>query len=377
MFLAIRDLRRGIRRFALVGLVVALVASLSTVLAGLADGLVRDGTSGLKALPLSHLAFQPHAEASFSRSTLDDDALDIWRSAAEGTDVEVTPLGMSFVNAQPVSGDGSAAAVVPARDATTIDVALFGVAPGSFLLPDERARQSVQGQAGLVLSHELADEGVEVGDRFLVAGSDVELPVLGFTFTGSYGHVPIGYTSLEAWQSLQYGSDPRGRFSAIAVSDTEGIDVAAVDLDAGTDTITKTAAFAGSPGYSAETMTMTLIRGFLLVIAALIIGAFFTVMTIQRTSQIGLLKAMGASTGYVLRDSLAQITIVVVVATALGAAVGMAITSSMSDAVPIDLTTNALVTTVLSLVAASVVGSLVALRRITSVEPAIALGVHS
>ena len=59
MFLAWRDLRRTWRRFLLVGLVVVLVAVLSTVLAGLADGLVRDGTSGLRALPYTHLALEP------------------------------------------------------------------------------------------------------------------------------------------------------------------------------------------------------------------------------------------------------------------------------------------------------------------------------
>ena len=40
MFLALRDLRRGSRRFALLGAVIALVAVLSTVLSGLATGLV-------------------------------------------------------------------------------------------------------------------------------------------------------------------------------------------------------------------------------------------------------------------------------------------------------------------------------------------------
>ena len=33
------------------------------------------------------------------------------------------------------------------------------------------------------------------------------------------------------------------------------------------------------------------------------VGTFFTVWTIQRTRQIGLLKALGATNGYVLRDA--------------------------------------------------------------------------
>lgn len=58
MFLAIRDLRRNIRRFLLLGVVIALVALLSTVLSGLATGLVSDGISGLRALPLDRITLK-------------------------------------------------------------------------------------------------------------------------------------------------------------------------------------------------------------------------------------------------------------------------------------------------------------------------------
>ena len=362
MFLALRDLRRGIRRFALVGLVVVLVATLSTVLAGLADGLVRDGTSGLRALPLDHLAFQPHAQAAFSRSILDDHALEVW---SEAKDVKASPLGMSFVNAQSV-GSGP-----------NIDLALFGIAPDSFLLPDARARASMSGTPGLVLAREVADQGVKVGDKYRIAGSDVALPVLGFTFAGSYGHVAIAYVSLPTWQQITYGNDARGRYSALALHLT-GADLAAIDRQAGTDTITKKAAYAGSPGFSAETATMTLIRAFLVVISALVIGAFFTVLTIGRTRQIGLLKAMGASNGYVLRDGIGQMTVVVVAATAVGVGVGALVISLLSrGSAPVELTAPALVITAGSMIVSGIVGSLVAFRRITRIEPAIALGVEA
>src|SRR5690606_11328727 len=106
---------------------------------------------------------------------------------------------------------------------------------------------------------------------------------------------------LSIWQSALYGDDAKGRFSAIALRLPPDFDLAAADRRAGTETLTKEEAYSGSPGFSAETATMTLIRAFLLVISALIVGAFFTVLTVQRTRQIGLLKAMGASSSYVLR----------------------------------------------------------------------------
>jgi putative ABC transport system permease protein len=361
VFLAIRDLRRAWRRFILVGLVVALVSLLSTVLTGLADGLVTDGISGLRSLSATHLVFSEGSQAAFSRSTLHDRDMAAW-TGIEG--VEASPLGVSFVNGAGTEGRPN------------IDLALFGVPPDSFLVERPEAHEALAGRPGLVLSTELRDEGVEVGDVYDLGGSGVRLPVLGFTFAGTYGHVPIAFVSLDQWRQVSYGTDARGRFSAVAVRAESGVDVAAI---AGPDleVKTKVQAYDGSPGYTAETATMTLIRAFLIVISALIVGAFFTVLTVQRTRQIGLLKALGASSAYILRDGIGQIAVVVVVATAAGAALGAAITAVLEGgAVPVELDPRNVGITAVLLVATGIAGSLAALRRITKVEPVIALGVE-
>ena len=57
MFLARRELRFAWGRFALMGSVIALVAVLTVMLSGLATGLVDDGMSGLRALPVTHLDY--------------------------------------------------------------------------------------------------------------------------------------------------------------------------------------------------------------------------------------------------------------------------------------------------------------------------------
>ncbi len=362
MFLALRDLKRGARRFLLLGVVIALVAILSTVLSGLATGLVTDGISGLRALPFERLAFGEGAEATFSRSSLRPPALDAY-AALPG--VKATPLGASFANAAPVDGGPN------------LDVALFGVSADSFLVQRADARAALSGTPGLILTSELEDEGVKVGDRYTLGAADLTLPVLGFTYAGTYGHAPIAFTSLETWQQIQYGNGADGRFSAIALSGTDrGLDRAAKATH--TDVLTKDEAYAGSPGYTAETTTMTMIRAFLLIISALVIGAFFTVLTVQRTRQIGLLKAMGASNGYVLRDGIGQMAILVSIATISGVLIGGLLVFALSRTpAPVELNLPAVALVTVSLIVAGILGSLTAFRRVTQVEPAIALGVES
>jgi putative ABC transport system permease protein len=227
-----------------------------------------------------------------------------------------------------------------------------------------------------VLNRELRDEGVQVGDRYEIGGSGVELPVLGFTFAGTYGHAPIAFVPLETWQQIQFGDRSDGRFSAVALrGDAAAIERAGAAADL--EVLTKAEAYAGSPGYTAETTTMTLIRSFLLVISALVVGAFFTVLTVQRTRQIGLLKAMGASNGYIARDSVGQMTALVAVATAVGVGVGAGIVALLSGGdAPVELSPRSIATVAGLLVLSGVLGSLAAVRRITQVQPAIALGVE-
>ena len=363
MYLASRDLRAAKGRFVLVGVVIGLISFLATMLAGLANGLVDDGISGLRALPVTDLAFAENSHAVFSRSILTPEELPAYEEVA----AETTPIGVSFFNARPTAGSA---------DAETIDIALFGVEGDSFLTEssaaDDDTDMAAAIEGGLVLSDELA-ESAAVGDEFTIVGTDITLPVVGFTFAGTYGHVPIAYTSLSSWQQLLYGDDADGRFSAVAINGGDADALAAAAEASGTEVLTKEESYAGSPGFSAESATMTLIRGFLLVISALVVGAFFTVWTIQRTRQIGLLKALGASSGYVVRDALGQLAVVLVISIAIGSGAAFAMGTLMGDGAPFNLPLGSVLWTAGVLAVVGMAGSLVALRRITSVDPAISL----
>lgn len=354
MFLSLRELRFAKSRFVLVGVVIALIALLTTFLSGLASGLVDDGISGLRRLPLTHLAFQEGAQSTFSRSILGPESLEAWH---QEPGVPVTPLGVSFFNARGDSG-------------SSIDLAVYGLDPRGFVADGLDLSKQISSPGSVVLDEDLRKEGLGVGDKVTVLGPDQELTVAGFSETGTYGHVGIAYTSLTQWQSLMYGDAAAGRFSAVAIDASGAHDFASVDKAAGTETETKEAAYAGSPGFSAETSTMTLIRGFLLVISALIVGAFFMVWTIQRTQQIGLMKALGASNAYVLRDALGQLAIVLFLSITAGAMLGVAIGSQIGASAPFSLQPRPVISSMAALFVLGLAGSLVAVRRVTGVDPA-------
>jgi putative ABC transport system permease protein len=138
--------------------------------------------------------------------------------------------------------------------------------------------------------------------------------------------------------------------------------------------VTKDEAYAGSPGYTGETSTMTMIRAFLLLISALIVGSFFTVWTMQRSRQIALLKALGASGTYVVRDAIGQMGVVLVVAAGAGGLAGAGLGALIERTeVPFRLDATSVLEALALLILLGVAGCVAGVRRVTSVDPAGAL----
>jgi putative ABC transport system permease protein len=367
VFLALRDLRFARGRFLLMGTVVALIAVLSVLLSGMASGLVRDGISGLRALPVTHFAFESGVTGDlFSRSVVQRSAWEGW-AAVPGVRA-AAPYGNLLAHATSQRG-------------TEVDLALFGVEPGSFLAP-RPTRGSALGTSadGVLVSQKLLDAGIRVGDVLTVDRVGTRLRVVGTVGEASFGHVGVVFAPLRVWQEVHYGlpgtvpASAYDQATAVALRLADGTDTAAADRRLGTHTVTLDQSFAASPGFTAETATMSLIRLFLYLISALVVGAFFTVWTVQRRQEIALVKALGGSSGYLLRDAAAQVLVVLVAATAVGALVGVGLGAMVGSGVPFSLDAGSVLGAGILLVALGLAGALVAVRRVTAVDPLVALG---
>jgi putative ABC transport system permease protein len=368
MFLAWRELWFARARFALMGGVVALIAVLVVMLSGLSSGLVDDGVSGLKALPVDAFAFAggTKSESAFTRSVVDTRQVDAWRSRADVTDA--APFGLALVNTRTAAG-------VP------LDFALFGVDPHSFLAPAAATGTGLNGPNGIVVGATALGKGVRIGDTVSVERLGVTMTVVGATAgQQTFGHVDVAYVPLPLWQRIHAGAKPDeqvrpeafGEASAVALRGP-AIDLAAGDRVAGTSGRTLAASFDSSPGYSAEMSTMTLIEVFLYAISALVVGAFFTVWTIQRRREIAVLRAVGASVGCLLRDGLAQAVIVLAGATGLGVLAGV-LGGSAIHGMPFALEPGAVATGAVLLIVLGMLGAVTAIVRIARVDPLTALG---
>ncbi|MEU8779394.1 ABC transporter permease [Streptomyces sp. NPDC048606] len=359
MFVAWRDLRFAKGRFALMGSVVVLITLLVGLLSGLTSGLARENVSAITGLPASRLAFAAPAgdrEVSFTDSRLPESA---WRSWRERPGVSsAQPLGIRTTNA--VSGERTAA------------VSVFGVEPAGSLPPAGAGLA----QGSVVLAHKAAEElgGLRAGGKVRIG--PLELTVAAVSGTAAYSHTPVVWMDLNDWQRVgNPGTSPETLATVIALETSDSADLAAADRAAGTASRTIDEALGAIGSYQAENGSLQLMRGFLFAISALVIGAFFTVWTIQRGPDVAVLKALGASTPYLLRDALGQAVVMLALGTGLGTALATGIGALIGGGdVPFVLDARTVLVPAAIMIALGALGAALSIRRITAVDPLTALG---
>lgn len=363
MFVALRDLKHARGRFALMSVVIVLIALLVTMIASLTAGLARESTSAITDLPADHIAFSMPSENDAPEFTASSVTAQQWQDWADVSGVEsADPLGLATTRAE--------------SESTTAAVTALGVAESSELVPwDDDA--VVPGTVVLTPS---AAEALHAGagDTLKLGGQDVTVATISDT-DESFSHTPVVWTSLDDWQSIgaRTAADrPEGQVASVIALSTDGTDdaaIAAADDDLGTTTVTTSDARSAVPSFAGENTSLRTMQAFLLVISALVVGAFFTVWTISRSGDIAVLKALGASTGYLLRDALGQAALVLIGGVAVGTGLTLAFAALLPDTVPVIITSLTTLVPAAGLVLLGLIGAAISVARITRIDPHAAL----
>jgi putative ABC transport system permease protein len=369
VFLAIRDIRFALGRFALMGSVVALITLLLVMLSGLTAGLGDQSTSALKNLgsgttPVDTIAFGAASgnepKASFTESQVTAEQVDAWGSRPGVASAEA--IGITQTRFQ-----GSAAGSETSTGTT--NVAVFGIPEGSSLAPLPVAEGEV------VIGESVAEDlALQAGDTVSMAG--INLVVGGIAADNWYSHTSVAYTDLDSWAGLAHLGDTTQAGTVIAVTNRDGatVDSEAANAAAGTVSTTRTGSYAALGSYKSENGSLLMMQGFLYGISALVILAFLTVWTVQRTRDIAVLKALGGSGGYVLRDAITQASIVLLLGAGIGGGIGILGGSLAASAAPFLLSPATTVLPILGVFVLGLAGAALAVSRVTKVDPLIALG---
>ena len=299
MFLAINEMKHSKLRYALVIGVVFLIAYLVFFLTGLAYGLAQENRTAVDKWQADRILLSDEANGKLNMSML---TMDDYESVkAEDKAALAQFPGIVYQKGK--------------KD-QQINVSFFGIEADEFLAPNLVKGRMFKNTGEVVVNESLAKEdGLQVGDQLKVAGSKQTLKIVGFTDEAMYNVAPVIYMSLADFQEIRFNQAlPKEAQKINAIVLREKPKQVANHLEE-----IKISDFIDDlPGYRAQNLTFAFMIGFLIVIAAIVIGIFIYILTMQKQAIFGVMKAQGISNFFIARSVFVQTAILAFVGIVLG-----------------------------------------------------------
>ena len=370
MFLSLREIKHSKMKFLMIIVIFVLMAWLVFILSGLGNGLSSLAASSFKNMKADYVLFEQGSKSSMSKSLLSGQLVEELEKMPNVS--AAAPMGGSMATA--LKGDSR-------KNEDKVDIAILGILPGSFLEPNvaEGKPLAADSPTRVIVDTSMKDEGFKLGDTFKLDGMEEALTITGFVEDQTYNHLPAVFIPIAEWRKIAFaapGSD-KGIEAPVNAIMLQGPDIDPETINAkltNTDTVTRSEAVQGLPGYKEENGSIMMMLGFLLVISAFVLGVFFYVMTMQKTNQFGIMKAIGAKNGFLIRSIMSQVLVLSLISIVIGILLTYGTAAIMPQGMPFRLESNLVMVYSFILLIIALLSSLVSVRKITKIDPLKALG---
>lgn len=371
MYLAIREMRFAKVRYSLIAAIILLVAFLVLFVTGLARGLAYDNAASIQNMEATHFIMEKGSNHRFTRSEVGASLLN--QASAIAGEENVEPLGVKMTT---VTAEGAA---------QKLDVTLLGMRATGWLMPAVTEGKTISPQApdAVLVDNKLKDLGIGLGTVIVDQASGLQWTVGGFVSQQSFSHSPAVFLGEDQWAQLQRKSaaGPKAAeaaggttYSAIAVkSDKALANKLAAALPAA-EIVAKSDAVSAIPGYKEEQGSLWMMIVFLFVIASFVLAVFFYVVTIQKTSQFGILKAIGTRTAYLARSVALQVLLLSTASLIVSVLLVRAMEAVLPDGMPFQLNLSTLALTCAAFILMSLAGSLLSVWKVARIDALDAIG---
>lgn len=367
MFLALREMRFAKTRYALIMTIMLLVSFLVLFVTGLARGLAYANASSIENIPADYFVVQSDAGQRFGRSEVNRDILEKTRGVVGESNA--APLGVQMTT---VTRDG---------EGQKLDVTLFAADPASWIKPEviEGGGLADIADNDVLVDSKLKESGVQLGSELKDQMTGTTWTIAGFVKNESYSHTPVVFMTPEQWggwkQKFAKGPEATKEvYNTIAIkADEDQAGQLRAQLP-GMEIMTKKSAISAIPGYKEEQGTLLMMISFLFVISGFVLAVFFYVITIQKTSQFGILKAMGTSSGYLARSVLGQVFILTVSSLVVSLLLVLLANRLLPDSMPFQLNGATIALTSVLFIVMALAGALVSVIKVAKVDALDAIG---
>lgn len=350
MFLALNEIMKEKSRFLLIIVVIVLVSYLVFFLTALAYGLASSYTRAVDRWEASGIVLSENANKNIARSLLyESDYRDM-----VGDDAALLGVGAATVGAD-----------------ESDDVSLFGIETEGFLAPELLSGRMIEAADEVVVSSELEAVGVEEGDVMTLQGGEAEYKVVGVVEVATFQTAPVIYMQLEAWRSavseVSGMAGMRDNTTVSAVVTRSG-DASTYGSDTTSWLNINDFVFA-LPGYQAQVLTFSVMIGFLIGIAAFVLAIFIYILTMQKKSIFGVLKAEGVPNSYIAGSVMVQVVLLSVFGLVVGGVLAVVTGVALGAKVPFAINPLFFGGIAGLFLVCAAIGGLASVRSVTKIDP--------
>ena len=207
----------------------------------------------------------------------------------------------------------------------------------------------------------------------------LKIRIVGLADDTRFSVQPVVFVSYDTYRRARAVANPNASVdsvlpSAALVEPSDRVDAATLvaRINArvpGVQALTRADAVAGSPGVQPvrQSFAVILFLGYLVV--TLVTGFFFLILTVQKTSALTVLRAIGAPRGYLVRALLVQVAVVIAGGILVGAAVLALASAGSSPTFPISVDPRIVVTSGAVVALLALAASVIAIRRVLRIDP--------
>lgn len=356
MFLAWQEIKHSKFRYIMVIALMFLIAYLVYFLTGLAYGLAQSNRTAIDKWEADQIILAKDVNASLRQSMIKQEDFD-------KVEVDGEKAGLS-----------QQSAVIQSKNfEEKVDVNYLGIDFDSFIAPNIVEGKQVAKKNEVVTDISLKEEeGLALGETITMTGNDVTLKVVGFTDNAQLSVLPVVYMDRDTFRSVMtmpLQDKVPTPLSGIAIRgkvtdyDNDRLDL--LDIDNFIEAL---------PGYSAQNMTFLFMIIFLMVIAAVVIGIFMYILTMQKTQIFGVMKAEGISSGFISKSVIWQTAILALIGIGLGALATYGTSLVLPAAVPFMINHQFMLIASGLMFMVALIGALFSVGTIVKIDPLDAIG---
>ncbi|MBS4201134.1 ABC transporter permease [Bacillus sp. FJAT-49732] len=354
MFLAWHEIKKNKLRFTLIMGVLILVSYLVFFLSGLATGLANLNRESVDKWNATAIVLTDESDKSLYQSSMSTDDLKEIKAK------EAAVIGQ--LNAIANNGDEKK------------NISLFGINKNEFLMPNVTEGRAFEKANEVIADDSLKEDGFQLGDELQLSSSDERLTIVGFTKKARFNAAPVLYSNLSTFHHVKFGGAAEENNKSINGIVVRNDSLTNVTTNNKLQVIEIETFIRSLPGYTEQKLTLNFMIYFLFGISAVIVAIFLYVLTVQKISMFGVMKAQGISSNYLSWSVMAQTIILAAIGVAIGLVLTLASGAFLPAAVPVsfDLITLAIYGFVLVVVANA--GAVFSVLTIVRIDPLKAIG---